>query len=253
MPLYNPSSGSGVGGSGTAGAISKFSDSSTLANSILTESGTVLTLAGSASVAGGTVTANAPSLSITKTWNNGAVSFNEILIDITSTANGSSTFIDCYDDTVRRFWVSNGGTVNASQFVAGGDSTLLRDAANTFGQRNGANAQTYNLYGTYTSGSDYRRLRTTMSTGGAVTIAAEGLAGGATGNSIAVSVDGTTRLSIASTGIPTFTTDQIRLSTFKTPSSATDTGTAGTICYDANFIYICTAANTWKRVAISTW
>lgn len=37
------------------------------------------------------------------------------------------------------------------------------------------------------------------------------------------------------------------------PTSATDTGTAGDIRYDANYIYICTATNTWKRVAISTW
>jgi len=39
----------------------------------------------------------------------------------------------------------------------------------------------------------------------------------------------------------------------RTPSSASDTGTAGTICYDSNYIYICVATNTWKRVAITTW
>lgn len=38
-----------------------------------------------------------------------------------------------------------------------------------------------------------------------------------------------------------------------TPASATATGVANTICYDANYIYICTATNTWKRVAIATW
>lgn len=38
-----------------------------------------------------------------------------------------------------------------------------------------------------------------------------------------------------------------------TPSSATDTGTTGQIAWDTGFIYICTATNTWKRVAISTW
>jgi len=39
----------------------------------------------------------------------------------------------------------------------------------------------------------------------------------------------------------------------QTPSSATDTGTAGNISWDASFLYVCTAANTWKRVAIATW
>lgn len=38
-----------------------------------------------------------------------------------------------------------------------------------------------------------------------------------------------------------------------TPASATATGVAGQIVWDANFIYVCTATNTWKRVAIATW
>lgn len=37
------------------------------------------------------------------------------------------------------------------------------------------------------------------------------------------------------------------------PSSAADTGTTGEIRIDASYIYICTATNTWKRVAIATW
>ena len=38
-----------------------------------------------------------------------------------------------------------------------------------------------------------------------------------------------------------------------TPASATASGTAGEIAWDASYIYVCTATNTWKRVAISTW
>jgi len=29
------------------------------------------------------------------------------------------------------------------------------------------------------------------------------------------------------------------------------TGTVGQICWDANYIYVCTATNTWKRVALT--
>lgn len=47
--------------------------------------------------------------------------------------------------------------------------------------------------------------------------------------------------------------DRIRIATAKTPASATDTGTAGEVCWDANYIYVCTATDTWKRSAISTW
>jgi hypothetical protein len=38
-----------------------------------------------------------------------------------------------------------------------------------------------------------------------------------------------------------------------TPASAAATGVAGQIAWDSSFIYICTATNTWKRVAIATW
>jgi len=38
-----------------------------------------------------------------------------------------------------------------------------------------------------------------------------------------------------------------------TPASATAAGTAGEVAWDANYIYVCIATNTWKRVAIGTW
>jgi len=38
-----------------------------------------------------------------------------------------------------------------------------------------------------------------------------------------------------------------------TPASASATGVAGTISWDGDFIYVCTATDTWKRVAIATW
>ena len=37
------------------------------------------------------------------------------------------------------------------------------------------------------------------------------------------------------------------------PATASSTGTFGEIRIDTNYIYICTATNTWKRVAITTW
>jgi hypothetical protein len=47
--------------------------------------------------------------------------------------------------------------------------------------------------------------------------------------------------------------DVFRLRTAKTPASATDTGNTGDICWDANYVYICVATNTWKRSALSSW
>ena len=37
------------------------------------------------------------------------------------------------------------------------------------------------------------------------------------------------------------------------PASASATGVVGTITWEAGFLYICTATNTWERVAIATW
>ena len=37
------------------------------------------------------------------------------------------------------------------------------------------------------------------------------------------------------------------------PATAASTGTTGQIAYDASYVYICTATNTWKRAAIATW
>lgn len=47
---------------------------------------------------------------------------------------------------------------------------------------------------------------------------------------------------------------QYNLSALNTaPATAASTGTLGEIRIDANHIYVCTATNTWKRVAIATW
>ena len=56
-------------------------------------------------------------------------------------------------------------------------------------------------------------------------------------------VDLTGNLSVAGTTV---------IST-KTPASAAATGTAGEIAWDGSFIYICSATDTWLRVAIATW
>lgn len=37
------------------------------------------------------------------------------------------------------------------------------------------------------------------------------------------------------------------------PAATGSTGTVGQIAADANYLYVCVAANTWKRVAIAAW
>ena len=47
--------------------------------------------------------------------------------------------------------------------------------------------------------------------------------------------------------------DSIAIQNSKTPSGASDTGQAGQICWDANYLYVCVSSNTWKRIALSSW
>ena len=45
----------------------------------------------------------------------------------------------------------------------------------------------------------------------------------------------------------------IRIRNNSTPSSASDLGMTGEIRWDANYVYICIATDTWRRIAHSTW
>jgi hypothetical protein len=69
-------------------------------------------------------------------------------------------------------------------------------------------------------------------------------------------IDNSGRLGIGTsspTALLDVNADTIRVRTARTPASASATGATGEICWDANYIYVCTATNTWKRTAISTW
>jgi len=47
--------------------------------------------------------------------------------------------------------------------------------------------------------------------------------------------------------------DTIRLRTARTPASSTEACAAGEIAWDSGFIYVCIAANTWRRATLAAW
>jgi hypothetical protein len=51
----------------------------------------------------------------------------------------------------------------------------------------------------------------------------------------------------------TVDSDTFIITTAKTPASASATGTTGQIAWDAGYLYVCTATNTWERASIATW
>ena len=85
-----------------------------------------------------------------------------------------------------------------------------------------------------------------------------------TNDNLTFKTDSNTRMSITQAGNvgigtqnPTSALDvdaiSIRIRNSGAPSSASDTGAQGEIRWDANYLYICVATNTWKRVALSAW
>lgn len=137
----------------------------------------------------------------------------------------------------------------ANSFIAGSQYHPMADVY--FGEgyaAAGSGPPPYTIHGTGTRYAD--------DNGGDIILAG----GDSKGNNIGGSIIFKTSLAGASgstdnplTEIARITTKGLILTTVTVPGSAGATGTTGQIAYDGSFIYVCTATNTWKRVAIATW
>jgi hypothetical protein len=96
-----------------------------------------------------------------------------------------------------------------------------------------------------TAGFEFNHMGSNV---GLITTSGNWLLGTTTDSGFKLDVVGTGRFSSS------VTASQYNLSALNTaPASASATGTLGEIRIDASYIYVCTATNTWKRSAISTW
>lgn len=172
------------------------------------------------------------------TWNNGGTTFTGIGLDVTDSASaagsklldlkvgGSSKFTVTKDgratatrltanpilENFDSFYVDGAGVRTsatgwfgfASSGLTGGapDVYLYRDAAGVMAQRNGANAQAFRVYNTFTDASNYERGKFAWSSN-VLQIGTE-KAGTGSARAIEFQTDGTTRASLAATGA-TFT------------------------------------------------
>lgn len=107
--------------------------------------------------------------------------------------------------------VNSGTSAGAAPFLAFAsptvgtlDTYVTRDAANTLALRNGTNAQTFNVYNTWTSfgtGTEvWERFRIFAQSGGNVIIGTQKGANGGTARGLELQTDGTTQLTIATGG-----------------------------------------------------
>jgi len=79
------------------------------------------------------------------------------------------------------------------------------------------------------------------------------------GTSLGIVINGSNKASFATSSLTadkTFTFPN-QTGTFMVqvaaPASASASGVAGTFAYDSSYFYICTASNTWRRIAHATW
>jgi len=72
------------------------------------------------------------------------------------------------------------------------------------------------------------------------------------GGAVTLFTAGVAKLATTSTGVSV--TGQVNISALNTAvTNASDTGTLGEIRFTADYIFVCVATDTWKRVAIATW
>jgi len=187
-------------------------------NCNITTAANTSALTASYSVTGANTT---PLLNLTGTWNTSGI-VTGLKLNITDTAsNASSLLMDLQVGGTSRFYVTKDGSIQTTSVKSifgygqganaiidcgngyvqignsmgmavtssystlirsGSDLFVIRDAANTLALRNGTNANTLRVYGSFTDSSNGRRLDITSTTAGVFTLTATGNGTGASGN-----------------------------------------------------------------------
>jgi hypothetical protein len=201
-PITAADLGLGAGSNATFGSIQNTPIGSTTASS-----GSFTTLTAN----NGTITASAPVLDISQTWNNSGVNFTAVRINIIPTAaqfgGGLSNLLDIQNNGGAAFFVRTNGNANASGFTTfgggaltlNGQAVLLADASNALAQRSGTNAQTFNIYNTFTSATNHERGFLKWSSN-VFQIGTEKGSGGGSARALELQTDGVTRLTVQTGG-----------------------------------------------------
>ena len=124
-----------------------------------------------------------------------------------------------------------------AQFGDSNDLQIFHDGSNSFIQDVG----TGNLFIEAVSSIQFRKYNT-----------AEFMARFINDSAVELYYDNSKKFETTSTG--TKTTGQMDLAALNTPvTNSDDNGNVGEIRFTADYIYVCVADDTWKRVALSTW
>jgi hypothetical protein len=181
----------------------------------------------------GTLTASAPVGNFSQTWNASGTTFTALRVNATETAAAAgSLLIDLQRGGTSQFIVRRDGVTAGSLFAIGTntlgntlynggvmmtsgselawannassvyntlDVRLARDAAHTLALRRTTNAQTFNIYNTFTSDTNHERGFLKWSSN-VFQIGTEKGSGGGTARNLEFQTDGATRFAIAANG-----------------------------------------------------
>jgi hypothetical protein len=163
-------------------------------------------------------------------------SSNVLQIGTEKLGTGTARNLEFQTDGSTRFYITTGGNF----IVGNGDGTTQASAAIVW-QGNARISATNTSTGVITLGNrdnnGFNRLQF----------------GGTTSSFPALKRDSTVLQARLADDSGYTTMDAQLRSQGTAPATTGATGTAGDIRYDADYIYVCTAANTWKRAAIATW
>lgn len=135
--------------------------------------------------------------------------------------------------------------------VAVGVTALQANTTGTSSTAVGYNALTAQTTGTLNIGIG-AGAGDTITTGSNNTVIGDLAGSAALANTLLIGTGTTRRIQHDANGF-SINGDSVRVETSKTPAAANATGIQGQICWDSDYVYVCTATNTWKRAAIATW
>ncbi|MFN8243013.1 MAG: hypothetical protein U0X40_03070 [Ferruginibacter sp.] len=145
------------------------------------------------------------------------------------------------------------GASGVRGFVTGNLDTAAGSNSAAFGAGN--TAASYNEFALGSYGSLYTPASATVfNAGDRLLNVGNGISAGSRSDAFTILKNGNVGISTANpTSLLDVNGNSIRVRNAKTPASASDTGNTGDIAWDTNYIYVCVAPNTWKRVAIASW
>ena len=149
-------------------------------------------------------------------------------------------------------------TINNSTFTGGTHNSANFNAcrANTLWDYNGWNRTLeFTPNAAFSAGVNYVNI-TNGQVGSGPSISA---ASGSTDANVSLNLTGKGTGTVQANGVDVVTTTGTqtltnkRLASATIPATISSTGTTGQIAYDNDWLYVCTATDTWRRVALGTW